>query len=582
MTIDSNQRPPGSIVLLLIALVLALGGGWLADRVRTDEGSIEVETVSFTAADGRTMTAELYVPETATPEAPAPGVLAVHGYINDRETQSPYAIELARRGYVVLSIDQSGHGNSDPPAFAGGFGGPDGLAHLRTLPMVDTDQIALIGHSMGGWAVLIAAGTAPDDYASIAVSGSSTGTFGAPEGTPTFPRNLGLVFSQYDEFSELMWGAPTGARIVDTEKLATLFDTVPPVEPDRLYGDIDEGTARWLAQPPVTHPGDHITTSGVAPVIDWVQRTVPAPNPMPPSDQEWMLKEAGTAAGLLGLFLMLFAAAGLWLRFPAFASLRQAPASGAGGTGLGWWFSAAILIIVPTASYFWLNNQAGEWFPARTWAPQQISNGLAVWAVANGALALLLFVVWMLGPGRRAGAVGVGLRGGVLRSLGLAIATVGSGYALLAVVNALFGTDFRAWVLAARPLDMLHAQIALPYIVPFTFFFIVLALVLHGQLRPSQRTRLFTAVLGNGVLMAAGIAGLLLIQYVPLLSGRPLPLGEPLLTIVAFQLLVLLPVAGMLSTYLFRKTGRIWPGAFANGLFIAWYVVASQATHVAL
>ncbi|WP_201721683.1 hypothetical protein [Caulobacter sp. B11] len=29
-------------------------------------------------------------------------MLAVHGYINSRETQSPFAIEFARRGYVVL------------------------------------------------------------------------------------------------------------------------------------------------------------------------------------------------------------------------------------------------------------------------------------------------------------------------------------------------------------------------------------------------------------------------------------------------------------------------------------------------
>jgi pimeloyl-ACP methyl ester carboxylesterase len=581
MTNASTRRPPGSVLLLLVAIVLAVGGGWLADRVRTDAGRVDVETIHFVAEDGRRMAADLYVPETAVPAARAPGVLAVHGYINDRGTQSPYAIELARRGYVVLSIDQPGHGNSDPPAFAAGYGGPDGLAHLRSLPMVDSERIALIGHSMGGWAALIAAGTAPDAYQAVAVSGSSTGTLGAPEGTPTFPRNLGLVFSRYDEFSELMWGAPTGAAIPETEKLADLFGTEPPVEPRRLYGDIDEGTARWLAQPPVTHPGDHVTVAGIAPVVDWLQRTVPAPMPLPPNDQVWMLKEAGTAAGLLGLFLMLFAAGGLWLRTPAFAPLRRAPARGAGGSGLGWWISALILIVVPAASYFWLNNQAGTWFEVRAAFPQQITNGLAVWAVGNAALALLLFLLWMLFAGPRAAAARAALGGNLLRALGLALATVGSGYALLLVVNGLFGTDFRAWVLAARPLDALHAQIAVPYLLPFAFFFVVLAMVLHGQLRAPQASQA-AAVIGNGVLMGAGIAGLLLIQYVPLLSGQPLPLGEPLLTIVAFQLLVLLPVTGMLSSYLFEKTGSIWPGAFANALFVSWYVVASQATHVAL
>ena len=103
------------------------------------------------------MSGLLYIPPNATPQIPAPGILAVHGYINSRETQDGFAIEFARRGYVVLALDQTGHGYSDPPAFAGGFGGPDGLAYLRSLEFVDKNNIGLEGHSMGGWTVLAAA-----------------------------------------------------------------------------------------------------------------------------------------------------------------------------------------------------------------------------------------------------------------------------------------------------------------------------------------------------------------------------------------------------------------------------------------
>ena len=55
-------------------------------------------------------------------------------YINTRETQSGFAIEFARRGYVVVELDQTGHGMSDPPVFANGFGGRDGLRYLRSCP----------------------------------------------------------------------------------------------------------------------------------------------------------------------------------------------------------------------------------------------------------------------------------------------------------------------------------------------------------------------------------------------------------------------------------------------------------------
>ena len=44
-----------------------------------------------------------------------------------------FAIEFARRGYVVLALDQTGHGYSGGAAFSNGFGGPDGLDVVRRL-----------------------------------------------------------------------------------------------------------------------------------------------------------------------------------------------------------------------------------------------------------------------------------------------------------------------------------------------------------------------------------------------------------------------------------------------------------------
>ena len=136
-------------------------GSWLASLIQTDNGQVEISDIRFLGSAGQTMSALLYRPRHATIDSPQPAVLAVHGYINSRETQSGFAIEMARRGIVVLALDQTGHGYSDAPAFAHGFGGPDGLAYLRSLPFVDTQRIGLEGHSMGGWTVLIAGAAAP-------------------------------------------------------------------------------------------------------------------------------------------------------------------------------------------------------------------------------------------------------------------------------------------------------------------------------------------------------------------------------------------------------------------------------------
>ncbi len=140
-----------------VSLLLIFSGSGLAWTVQTDAGSVEVRDVKFSGTNGTMMSGTLYIPEEASSASPQPGVLAVHGYINSKETQSPFAIEYARRGFVVLAIDQTGHGYSDPPAFKNGYGGPDSLEYLRSLDYVDNENIGLEGHSMGGWTVITAA-----------------------------------------------------------------------------------------------------------------------------------------------------------------------------------------------------------------------------------------------------------------------------------------------------------------------------------------------------------------------------------------------------------------------------------------
>src|SRR5260370_41133308 len=103
--------------LAIAGLILILAGGVLAYLTQTS-GGIRIQDVRFKGAKGNTMSALLYIPPNATAQTPAPGILAVHGYITSRETQSGFAIEFARRGYVVLDLDQTGHGYSHPPAFS--------------------------------------------------------------------------------------------------------------------------------------------------------------------------------------------------------------------------------------------------------------------------------------------------------------------------------------------------------------------------------------------------------------------------------------------------------------------------------
>ena len=142
---------------LVIAILLIFIGGMMAWLTQTDGGNITIKDVRWVGTNGTMMSGLLYIPDGVSAENPAPGIVAIHGYINSREVQDGFSIEFARRGYVVLASDQTGHGYSEGAAFANGFGGIDPLVYLRSLDIVDKDNIGLEGHSMGGWALGVAA-----------------------------------------------------------------------------------------------------------------------------------------------------------------------------------------------------------------------------------------------------------------------------------------------------------------------------------------------------------------------------------------------------------------------------------------
>lgn len=577
--------------LLLIALALILAGGLLAAWAQTDGGKITIKDVRWVAPSGTQMSALLYIPDGVSAENPAPGVVAIHGYINSRETQDGFAIEFARRGYVVLASDQTGHGYSDPPAFANGFGGPEALAYLRTLNFVDKDNIGLEGHSMGGWAVGVTAGVFPDDYKALILAGSSTGTFGAPDGTAEWPRNFALIFSQWDEFSLFMWGSPVPADIVETEKLQTVFGTDQNVEVGRLYGSVADGTARKLYMPRTTHPGDHLSTAAIGDAVEWFQMTLDGGNGLAPSNQIWYWKEIGTLIAALGMILLLFPVGAMLLKTSYFSELAVQPAPSKVTGGWGWWVAALITLLLGPLTLFRFKEipTEQEW-AASALFPQSITTQVITWTTLLGLISIVLFLIWHFVLNRQANANGddYGITfagrfnlGKIGKSFLLALTLVAVGYGTLVLSDFFFKTDYRFWVFAIKPMNLLQLRIAISYFIPFAFYFLILGTVLFAQLRRDEWSMRKAILVNIGVLML-GYLALIVVQYVPLLTGGTLAnADESLWSIIAFQFLPLMTIAGAVYTYFSRKTGHVYVGGFVISMLIAWIVVASQATHFA-
>ena len=558
--------------LFLLGGIIIFCGSLLAHLVQTSN-DIEIKDLRFSGADGKTLSALLYIPPGATAQTPAPGILAVHGYINSREVQSGFAIEFARRGYVVLALDQRGHGYSEPPAFANGFGGPAGLKYLRSLDIVDTNNIGLEGHSMGGWAVLAAAAAYPDSYQAMVLLGSSTGSGMAAPGTPQWPRNVSVVFSQYDEFAQLMWEVASGKDVASSSKLQTLFGTESEIIAGQIYGTIEAGTARVLQSPPVTHPGDHISHTAIGHSLNWFAQTLEGGNPQDVTNQIWFFKELGTLTALIGFVILLLGSFKLLLTMECFRQLAHHPDTHAfEQRNAKWWLSAVLSALVPVLSFYPFMRWGVQLFPASSWFPQAISNQIVVWAILNGLIFTILGTV--------SGARKISFNHRLPAAITIALATVGIGYLAVLAADFFFKVDFRFWFIGVKAMNLHQFQIMLGYLLPFTLFFVLTLRALHAGLsvKGDSRWRQFSS---NSLALMGGFLVFLTLQYVSLFGrGVLLTPTEPLNTIVMIQFVPLLLIVVIISTYTYRRTASYLPGAFISALFVSWYIVAGQATQV--
>jgi dienelactone hydrolase len=640
----SIVKPLAALFICIVVMFLSAG---IASLVQTGFGAITLRTGSFEVPGGA-IAYKLYIPGGVSAENPAPAVLVMHGYQNDKETSAAFGIELARRGIVALSIDEYGHGDtplgmrergwgrykltnlnkavSGPRRFLvmmtfsvmdffnpeisrglkdSSMGGKDAYRYLQSLPFVDPARIGITGHSMGTWSSWSVGAAFPDHRAIVLQCGELFGPQYYDAEQIKF-NNVLLLQARYDEFD---YFRDYQRNVMGLEKTPLRYRDFmgqdSPVEWNKTYGSFGDGTARRMEliqnnHRLSTHDGHALSTA-----MHWFTTALEVRTDLGDSDHLYMIKETLVLLAMLAALASLLPGLLLLTKLPFFApivqplereSLKILPAKSR-------WKTAMISILLSGLTFPFLGQLGHGLMPVpENIFRMTIGNGFITWLSFLMILSLIMLIHWYKrGEGRRMGitlydlgladkAVPRRLNWGIIgKSAAAAILLSAMMYIFVCISAALFRLDFRFIWPFFRPFSGTRFGQFLVYLPFYAAFFTVNAgFKLYGQLRlPEKRSPAATQLAWWGYsvfIMLGGVFLIVLIEYIPFFLGfgpgadllfSPL-FGGPFMSVM----ILLIPQFAaffFLSTYCYRRTGRIYTGSFIVAILASWVLTGGSA-----
>ncbi len=646
-----------AVIFLIVCLAVIFLSSFIASGIQSDGWTVEVtdlrnetnegtkdvvtvvddvETVKTETINGKVVSGILFKPKEASADNPLPAVVLTHGYLNNREMQLQNAIELARRGFVVLTVDREGHGNYENSGSTNALMATNGLydsvKYVYNLDYVDKDKIGISGHSMGG--MTTSAVLAQDVQLGLVSAGliqSYDDFYGAGEDV-----SVGFLKSQDDEFfytTNENGGTLSREWLTTTE--AKKYIGNASLEGDVVNGgiyingvltDIADGTAadsafRVIYEIDGIHPQVHYSVEGAEAVTNFFYTAFGVPNGfeyISEGNQTWWVKEMFSLIGLIAFFALIFPMVSLLLRVPFFRTLKGKQVATEDGTlvwvdnalpeakplkgiqkNLTYWLGA---IGIALFSGFAINSVCTEygdkWFPNTQLYPQDTTNWVAMWAVcvALFSVAVILFFWFVNGAINKIRYKEQGSSytenpfasarlqsgfGGLVKTFVLALTVVGLLLALLFLNWAIWKVDFRIWTFAVKVFDL---GVLLPTIVRYSVFFgifFIVSAIFNENYRVKNLPE-WASILINVFFNIFGVLLVVAIQYGTFTTTGEMWQPEMALGyIVLFPMIPILAIATVISRRMTAKTGNIWLGAFINTILFTLITCSNTAASFA-
>jgi len=584
-----------------IALALCLVSSIGASVFQTSFGQIDYHDMTFVTASGHELDALLLVPQSATADAKAPAIVVSHGWYNNREMQDLNYVEYARRGYVVMAISMYGHGDSealpsntwwDDENNANGL--YDAVKYVAALPYVDAGRIGVTGHSNGALAcreavlqdaenLISAALLVSNDAVYTDASGAYYNMFGS--------RDAAIVACQYDEFFHRVDGNPPREYIHQGTAQSFLHFGADPASLETRTADVfytqqidGEEAIRAIYNPPITHPWAHFSKNVVSFSVDFFDKALDAPNALPGSNQLWQWKAAFNAVGIVGFFMFVVFAALALLDTPYFQELNaDAPVQPwpalEGKAKKRYWRNNIISALLSILFYLLAFVVGYILWNSKFWN-QGASRIIGLWSVLCGICTWLLTRSKKYPVDKEARGIKIG-RQKLLKSILLAITVVCAAFALVFLSDYLFLTDYRLWCFATIRAFRAENLSMIARFVPFWLvYYIIISVVGNCYNYTQMGKKPWVSVAWQMFFVFLGPQIMIMGQYITFFTSGYMVLDpiSGIMGIWLFPIVLILPLAVLISHVIYKKTKNPYIGGIIMGIIACILTVTNTLT----
>ena len=599
----AKKNKQGAIRFFCLTLAVVLISSIFIWGFQSNWGKVEIKRQTLTNADGTELSTLIYIPENATVETPAPCAIIYHGRSNQGHSNDTWSMELARRGYVVLSPDLSGGGESY--TYAGGYfdngrtmQGVTTAEYALSLDIVDPDCINLIGYSLGTATVTMVAAEIPDKI------NTCLDVFGpfmirrymdiVKEVMVVHDIDTGIIKADCDQYDFNFLGDALACR----ESVTKSLELPEVIQANSVTPMGETSVLSYMEITGAMHQTGNISKSAITAIVQFENAFNDAPVKMDDTNQAWVPQQIFSGIACVAMMFLLAATINLLMQLDFFRSMAFVPAKRKEQRGVkAWVLDILFIFVIPAILFIRVSTWGMKWFASNPIITSDNLNGIMLWLVIAmfgiGAIRTIIKAVMRKKAGEKLALSDYCLAaegetkfnwGSVGKALLLGVIAVSFAGLLMTAVEGYLGINFQVWNLSTylkpSPLRIVRS---IPYMI--IIFVVMFGGNINQRVLPStgsEKKDMWIAVTVNTVLTASALFFLLLVQYGgSFLYGT----GETFFKTAggstgaldfAFGYCYMMGGTTGVVTYIYRKYGNVLIGVIPAAIFAGLFTTLSM------